>query len=117
MGLEYKLDSWGGWLDLLKRGITGVILPFLALLILGPFQPFQNVLFNPSSVFFSLIKGLSFSPWSPLHLKSLSTTQTKPVWTYPKSGNSESFSIGTDDSQGVARWLMTWTRTQDQDGK
>jgi len=35
--------------------------PILVLLIWGPFQPFQNVLFNPLSVFCSLVKGLSSS--------------------------------------------------------
>lgn len=41
----------------------------LALLILGPFQPFQNVLFNPSSAFSSHFKGLSSSPRLPPHFQ------------------------------------------------
>lgn len=68
---QVETQAWFlGWLvsHFEKRNICFYV-SILMLSILRPFQPFRNALFNHSSVFFFLFKGLSSSLWFPLHLK------------------------------------------------
>ena len=60
---------WGGWLVMLKRGVSVFMLPFLHCLFWGPSSPFQMYFSSPQVSFSSLIKGLPSFPGLPLHFK------------------------------------------------
>lgn len=117
-----------GWLvtHLEKRNIC-FHAPILELFILGPFQPFPNVLFNPASVS-SPLKAFLLPRGCPFILKSLPITQTKPRLDIPKLWNQQisfepcwwlSGSIQEDEDKNMdpgpgCKWRLRSTHAQPQ---